>query len=150
MATHSTIPAVRTAFADAMTANGAVGGAGVQVSRGYPGESFIERESVYVDRITGAHAIANIKAGRKQRDETYKLVVVVSVAEDIGTVADVEDRAFELLAEVEDWLADDPSLGDVDGVVFATAGEFELFSDMTANGVACVIRFDIDVTARLI
>lgn len=150
MATHSTIPAVRTAFADALTTNSSVGGSGVQVSRGYPGESFIERESVYIDRITGAHAIANIKAGRKQRDETYAMTVVVAVVEDTGTVADVEDRAFELLAEVEDWLADDPSLGDVDGVVHATAGDFRLFSDMTTNGAACVIEFDINVAARLI
>lgn len=148
MAEHSTIPAVKAALIARLSAVQALGE--IQLNVGYPGESFIEREAIYTDRVSGEHRIANIKAGRKHRDEEYKLTVVVSVVNDFGGVTDAETRAFELLQYVEDELADDPSLGDVDGVVHATPGEFRELSDPTTNGAACVIEFDINVTARLI
>jgi hypothetical protein len=69
---------------------------------------------------------------------------------DKGTVAEAETRAFDLLEEVEDTLADDPSLGGVDGVVHATAGDFRMLSDLSTNGPVCVIEFDVNVDARLI
>lgn len=146
MATTSTVYAFRAALVEAVAAVLT----DVQVSHGYPGESFLEREAVYVDRVTGRHQIANIKAGRKQRDETYVATVVVSVVNDDGTAADAEERAFELLQVVEDILADDPSMNDTDGVVHATAGDFRMLSDLTTNGAACVLEFDINVNARLI
>lgn len=148
MATGSTVYAVRAALVASLTANGAL--TGVQVSHGYPGESKIKREAIYVDRVVGQHRIANIKAGRKQRDETYSATVVVSVVKDRGSVAEVEQRALVLLQEVEDTIADDPSIGSVDGLVAATAGDFRMVSDFTSNGAACVIEFDVDVDARLV
>lgn len=148
MATGSTIYAVRAAIVEALKANTAL--TDVQVSHGYPGEAFVERESIYVDRVTGAHKVANIKAGRKQRDETYAVTVVIAVVNDDSSVAETEATALGYLQEVEDLVADDPSLGDVNGVVHATAGDFRMLSDLTANGAACVIEFDINVTARLI
>ncbi|HVV37587.1 MAG TPA: hypothetical protein VHC63_13340 [Acidimicrobiales bacterium] len=143
------MPAVKAALVALLSANGAL--AGVQISQGYPGESFIEREAIYTDRVTGRHEIANIKAGRKQRDENYALTLVVSVVSDAPEdVADVETRAFVLLQEIEDTLADDPSLGNVDGVVHAVAGQFRELADPTTNGAACVIEFEVEVNARLI
>lgn len=147
MATSSTVHAARARIVSLLQANAAL--SGVQVSHGYPGEALIKREAVYVDRVTGQHSVANIKSGRKQRDEEYVVTVVVSVVRDKGTVADCEARAIDLLEEVEDTLADDPSLNDLDGVVHATAGAFRLVSDYTSGGPACVIEFDINVRARL-
>lgn len=146
--TSSTITLVRARLVDVLANNPVL--TGVQVSHGYPGEGLIKREAIYVDRVVGAHKIANIKAGRKQRDEEYTVTVVISVVKDAGTIAVCEARAFELLEQVEDTLADDPALQDLEGVVHATAAGFRMFSDMAKQGPACVIEFDIDVRARLI
>lgn len=148
MATSSTVTAARARIVSLLTANGAL--SGVQISHGYPGEGLIKRKSIYVDRVTGRHTIANIKSGRKQRDEEYTVTVGIAVIRDKGTIAAAESEAFDMLEEVEDMVADDPSLGDLDGIVHATAGEFRVFSELTSGGPACVIEFDIDVRARLI
>lgn len=148
MATGSTVYTVKAAVVALLQANSAL--QGVQITHSYPGEAAIKREAIYLDRpVIGRHEIANMKAGRKQRNETYALPIGISVVKPKGTVADAEQRAFDLLQEIEDMLADDPSLGDVDGVVHATAGDFRMVSDYTSEGAACVITFDVDVDARL-
>lgn len=147
MATGSTVYAVKAAIVTLLQANGAL--ANVQISHGYPGEGNIQREAIYIDRVTGGQRIPVFKAGRKTREETYAVTVVVFVEQDGVTAADAEERAFELLQEVEDMLADDPTLGGVSGVIHATAGTFREQAEPGVTGAACLIEFDIDVLARL-
>lgn len=146
MATGSTVYAMKAATVTAMDANAALDG--VQISHGYPGEGAIKREAIYVDRVTGGHRIPVFRAGRKVREESYTITLVLFVQKDGVTPAVVEARAFTMLQEVEDMLADNPTM-DVDGVLHATAGEFREQSDVTPTGAACLIEFDIDVKARL-
>ena len=69
---------------------------------------------------------------------------------DRGLVSDAEARAFVLLGEVEDVVADDPTLGIATSVAYfcATTGDFETATD-AGLPVAAVVRLNVDCTARL-
>lgn len=146
MATHSTVPAVSAAIVSVV----APALPGVQVVEGRPADSLLQRECVYTGQVTGHHAIANIKAGRKQRNENYTIDVVCSVLQARGTVAAARNRAYELVAAVEDALANDPFLGAVDGLIAATAGGFRDVSDFVKEGPAAVVVLEVECSARLI
>lgn len=124
--------------------------AGIQVTRGKPGDD-IRDEAVWVGRAVGRHEPVTIRAGRQPRDETFTVDVVVSVLVGGGTIADAEDRAHVLMDEVEDAIAQDPSLGGV-----LVGGDWALPADLeesgsgyTDVGAICEIRLGVEVRARL-
>jgi hypothetical protein len=145
MATTSTVPSVKTALVTL------IGSAlsGIQVTYGRPADDKLNRECVYVAEAIGTHRVPVFKAGRKPREERYSVEVVVAVIKGRGDVTDSESRAFTLLAAVEDAVANDPTLGAVDGLVHATAGSWETAAEQTAEGPAAVIRFNVDCLARI-
>lgn len=145
-ATTSTVPAVKTALVTLI----GTALSGVQVTYGRPADNKLNRECVYVGEATGAHRIPVYKGTvRKPREERYSVEVVVAVIKARGDVTDSESRAFTLLASVEDVVANDPTLGAVDGLLHATAGSWETAAEQTAEGPAAVIRFNVDCLARL-
>jgi len=144
-ALHSTVPAVAAAIAALIDAEL---GPEVQVSDGRPPTGELRPECVYVADADGRDTVPVHKSGRKEREEDYQLAVIVSVHLDQGTVAQAKARAFELLAAVEDVLADDPSLGDVDGLIHATAGRWHSETGW-AQGPVCVIGLEVDCLARI-
>jgi len=144
-ATVSTVPDVKTALVNLIGAQLP----GIQVVYGRPADNQLKRECVYVGDATGSHRIPVFKAGRKAREERYSVEVVIAVAKDRGQVSDSEGRAFELLEAVENVVADDPTLGGVDGLIHAIAGEWAAGADQSTVGPAAVIAFNIECLARL-
>jgi hypothetical protein len=92
---------------------------GVLVEPGWPGDQRVRAETIWLDRIDNVNiTIPVMTGGRKQRDDMFTLPFQVRVAgrHDLDqTMA----RVMELLAAVENVLADDPTLGDFTGVVSA-------------------------------
>ncbi len=146
MATTSTIPAVCTAIVTAVTA----ALPGVQVTDGKPPDSLLARESIFIGDISGTHDIPVMKAGRKQRQEEYEVEVWVWVAKARGTIADTKARAHVLWAALENTLANDPSLTNLDGVLWARMGSFEEQSIYDAEGPRTAFRSNVTVAARLV
>lgn len=146
VATVSTVPAVKSALVTLLTSQLP----GIQVKYGRPADNQLARECVYVAEAVGNHRIPVFKGtGRKPREERYSVEVVVAVIQERGEVSVSEARAFELLEAVENVVADDPTLGGVDGLIHAIAGDWETVADQTVGGPAAVIRFNVDCLARL-
>lgn len=148
MATRSTVPAVRAALVALLQAR--PGLAGVQVGYSHPGDA-LERESMFLGGTRGRHDPANLRAGRKHRDEAYTLDVWVDVSADGPTAQPASERAWALIGELEDVLADDPSLG-LGQPLWAVLGECDDGHDFDeeTRGWKARIRAGVDIKARLI
>lgn len=147
MSTSSTIPLVKGQILTLLDQRASL--AEVQRAWSHPGK-VLGRESIYFGSVTGSHEIRALRAGHKPRDETYDLEVLVAVHKVGGTVEAAEARAFELLAEIEDVLADDAQIGLGPAVHWARFGEIrEVDTGPYDKGNACVIAFTINVRARL-
>lgn len=119
MATTSTIPTVKSKIIETLRARSAL--EDVHVTYAWNGPE-MEAESIYLDPPdapqTGQSRIPTLKAGRKARQETFTITVVVQVDqpdEDANGGAATEARAYTLMAEVENMLADDPGIAAVVG-----------------------------------
>lgn len=116
MPTSSGVPTVKTALVAQLQLRSGL--SGVQVSYGWLGLAQLG-ESITLDppddqaQPAGAR-IPTLKAGRKGREETFTVVASIQVArggQNAAAAEATELRGFELLAEVDGLLADDPSLG---------------------------------------
>ena len=148
MATTSTVPSAKAALV------ALIGTAlpGVQVTYGRPSDAELDSECVWVGDATGQQRVPTIKAGRKARHETYSVDVVCWTVIQRGLVSEAEARAFVLLGEVEDVVADDPSLGLTTAttpVFFATTGQFETAADVASGIPVAVVRMSVNCEARL-
>lgn len=166
MATTSTVPTVKARLVTLLTAalatSGPTGGQ-VQVSYAWKG-SAMEEEAVFLGRrpsdvateplyqAVGNGGIATLKAGRKQRNEDYPVELTIWTFRPDLTPADsatADARAFALLAEVEDVLADDPKLGLGTAVISTELTSFEHSLFPFNHGWCAVIVPTIQVRARL-
>lgn len=112
MATTSTVPAAIDAL---LTALNAALPAGVDAYESWPGHQ-AAAEMVVLGEVTwDDYEIASLKTGRQRRQENYRVgVEVFVIGQDGSTPADpspARDRAFSLLTDLEDLLADTPKLG---------------------------------------
>ncbi|MDQ3107514.1 MAG: hypothetical protein M3Q68_06870 [Actinomycetota bacterium] len=142
------MPAVKAALVALLTT--AINDATVQVVWGRPQDSLVSRQCVYIADVSYASEIANIKSGRKQRDERYTVDVVISIYLPRGESQTCEERAYALLDSLENVLADDPTLGGVDGLGWAVLGNVSVATVQLKEGPNCVIVADVDVLARLV
>lgn len=104
----STIPAFKSALIAQLTAR--PGLAGVQVSYGYPGP-VPEIEYIWVADIQGRQELA--LAGRRSRDETYSLTILIKTETTGISGAEQQtavERAFALMAQIEAQLRTDPAV----------------------------------------
>lgn len=85
------------------------------VAPGWPGDKIATAETVYVGQMTGDLEIPVFQAGRKQRRDTFTVPVWIYVR-GRQSLDDAGIRVAELVAVVEDALADDPNLSDLDGL----------------------------------
>ena len=154
MGTTSTIPAVKAKLVELL------GDAlSVPVTYCWPGPNtgqqavFLGRHPELDDiRIDGQQEIPTIKAGRRQRQESYTVPITVwtfrpDLDASAGAVAEAE--AFVLAGHVEDVLADNWTLGlgpQVHKVSVDTVGS-TLFPFQ--KGWACELVLTLDVAARL-
>lgn len=161
MVTSSTIPTFKaglvTLFTSALATASRDSGQ-VQVSYAWPGPD-TEPEAVFLGfhpeirdlRLEAVHDIPTIKAGRKQRQESYTVPVTVwTFRPDLSAsaAATVESEAFTLFGLLEDELADDPQ-GGVTSIQWAKVGDFSSTLWPFGKGWACELVFEIDVEARL-
>lgn len=104
-------------------------------------------------RLDLSSSIPTMKAGRKQRQEEYTVRVTVWVFRPDLTTADAatcETRAFAILADIEDVLANDTRIGLGSAVIHHMSIDSiasTLFPFQT--GWACELGIDIAVEARL-
>lgn len=147
MATSSTLPAVKAALVSLGRA--AINDNDVQVTYSRPADSFLKRNCVWVGRATGTSRVPTIKAGRKAREENYSVEVVFWVAKPRGTAEECELQAHDYRAAFEDVLADDPSLGNVDGLVHASVGAWEAEAEIPDNGPYAIVTLQVACVARL-
>lgn len=102
------------------------------------------------DRVEASSEPANITGDRKHRTETYSLPVTIwtfrpDLSSDGAAVA--EARAFELMAGLEDVLADDPTLG-LD-IQWARLGDYSSTGHPWEKGRVYELIAFVEVQARL-
>lgn len=114
MATTSTIGLARVALVTVLDAGELAG----KIFYAWPGPEAAKQrhELLWIDATTDwTQTIPNIKAGRKQRQESYVHELVLWVAKPEFTAAGAQatfERALELMEVVEDALADDVQLAE--------------------------------------
>lgn len=165
MSTSSTLPAVKAALVsllqDALSTSGVSGGQ-IPVEYAWPGPDSAD-EMVFLGRhpdtvgnpLTESGSmrseIPTIKAGRKQRQETYTVDVTCwSFRPDLtaGGAEEAETRGFQIFAEVEDVLADDPTLG-LSSIQHAVLTDVGVALIPFQSGWASVLVASVTVNARL-
>lgn len=161
MATTSTVPTVKaqlvtkftTALATASRDDGQV-----PVTYAWPGPA-TQPECVFLGpnpqtadlRLDLSSDIPTIKAGRKQRQESYTVRVTVwEWRPDLTATgaATVEAQAFALAAEIEDVLANDPQAG-LSSVQWIKVESLASTLFPFEKGWACELAMDLNVAARL-
>lgn len=151
MSTTSTVPAVLDAFLAAINQQMA----GVTAFESWPGPE-ATAEMVFLGEVTwDDYEIATIKAGRKQRDETWHVEFDLWVAGQGDTTPanpkPQRDRAFQILTAMENVLAVDPTAGSG----FATVQHVQIHPEngkpiRFEGGWAWAIKGHITTHARLL
>lgn len=141
---------IRTSVKSALVSTIAAALPTVQVTQGWPGRA-IEPEFVAIANVAGNLSLPLMQAGRKPRDDDFVVTILISTAKGgRDTFAEVEARAEDLYAVIENALANDPSLGAIDGVLWAAIERVEgPNSEITTEGPAAFLTVDIAVRSRL-
>lgn len=122
---------------------------GVLVSYGDPGAQG-RRELISVgDARFSEQSPVHLRAAPSRREENYDLDVTVAV---LGKPTNEKNelRAVELVHEIEETVSDDPTLGGVEGVLFATVSEMSFKTDQTGDGPVTTVIVTLEVKARLL
>lgn len=149
MATSSTVPSFCTALLTAMQ----TALPGVQVSAAWPGPESTDNETVFIgDEVADWDVdIPTMKAGRKQRHETYTVTVEAWVAKPgalrEASAGEARTRAVQLIDAVDSLLADDPEL--IASILHARIIGRTATLVPFDKGWACQATADIQVEARL-
>ena len=149
MPTASTVPA----FIDALLAAMTTALPGVQVSAAWPGPDVTDEETLFI----GAEVenwdleIPTMKAGRKQRQETYTVSLEAWVAKPgllrAESASAARTRAVEIIDAVDSFLADDPAL--TPSVLWARLEGRGATLVPFDKGWSCQATASISVAARL-
>lgn len=133
---------------DALLGDEEAGIAPVQVSRGMPVE--LERESVWIGGVKGKISTPLMKSGRKARNDKFTITVIFMSAKPGDTETESESRIEGFFSALEDVVAEDSELHDIDGLEGAVLGEVEgPLTDPTTEGHASFLRADVECLARL-
>lgn len=105
-----------------------LGDRGVTVATGQLPEN-PDRKQVILGDIVGTIAPANMKAGRKDRDDRFTIEVwLIAFVAGASTAAEADELVDAMFSDFEDIFADDPTLG---GTV---SGLLHAYLDGPANG----------------
>lgn len=119
------------------------------VSHGWPGKN-LQRDHVWIDRVTGTITMPFAMAGRKVRDDEFTVRIVFQASAPGDTVADTDARVESYYAAFEDLLATDPSLESFDGVQDAPTWTAEgPNGEMTDEGAVSFYVVELTVNSRL-
>lgn len=109
------------------------------------------RERIYTNRAVFNHSPAALRAGRNYRNESGSFDLVVVVA-GIGLEAEeTGERALELGALAEEWIADRKSdqLGVPGLITLQVAGQGALNEMFNDSGTLAEVTYPVAYTARL-
>ena len=163
MSTTSTVPTVKARLVTVLTAalaSASLEGDQVPVTYAWPGPD-TQPEAVFLGphpqaadiRLDLSDQTPTVKAGRKQRQESYTVRVTVWCWRPDVTATGaqtVETQAFSLAGLIEDVLAEDPRIG-----LAATVVQWIRVETMSSTlfpferGWACELSMDLEVGARL-
>lgn len=116
---------------------------GVQVSSGYLGADSDAYESIQLVDVSPANQQWSM-IGNKRRDEEYTLqgiIWVVQAGKGETVIRAARDRVFALLAEIEDFLRVDPTIGSTTRVSELSA--YPLEQGANDRGRWCQISFEV-------
>jgi hypothetical protein len=125
-----------------------VGLNGVQITHGPP-FPLPEPEFIWLADVDGHQDWAAINVVTKPKEETYDLTVWIKVLrsttpDDFKTAG---DRAFALMAEIEQELRGDPSVANT--VRVAHVGAYKFTEDANAEFNEAILRITVHVRARI-
>ena len=122
----------------------------IQVTYGDPGGA-ARREHVFIGDVTaGGQDPESLSSGRRRRIESYTLDVIVSVQSKPQGLQENEERAIVLASAVEDVVADNPTLSDLDGLMFMECSGMSVSSsEAGVDGPHSQITVHFQVKARL-
>lgn len=139
----STVHAAMNAFVDGMLLRSTIAGDKVQVTSGYMGADSDAKESIQLTQWTPATQSWSM-LGNRRREEEYTLAGLVWVmrpGKNEDVIREVRERAFELLAEIEDFLRLDPTIDGTTKVSELSAYPGD--QGATPDGRWCQIDFEI-------
>lgn len=122
----------------------------VQVTYSHPGDTQ-RSEGVYLGDARSDQRIPVSRGGGRARREEVAILEIKCVAVKPGdSLLKAETRAFELLAEVEDALADDPTIGGV-ATVMANIVRVDSvgFMEAETGQWGCEVTVEVELTTRL-
>lgn len=123
-------------------------GAKVSVEPGWPGEQAMRDEMMWIDEIRSTVDAPVITGGRIHRDDFFTIPVLVRVAGAKNLDATME-RLEQLVAHVENVVADEHTLDDLDGVVSAEVQSADVTCGRTPDAFLGFARCEVQVHARL-
>lgn len=111
---------IRTATAQAViaTATAATDMLDVECALSYPGDES-GRDAIWLDAIDGASEVPTSRAGRSYRDDTFRLTWQIRTT-DHDDATSAMGRVEQLAAAIDGMIADDPTLGGLDGLLWAS------------------------------
>ena len=121
----------------------------VSIEPGWPGDRVPQAELIWLDEIDGTVNIPVMTGGRKQRDDIFNLPFQIRVL-GYATLAETMERLTTLVATIEDVLADDTSLLELDGVLSAEVTEERQTSAMFPEGPVGFAEVVVTVSSRLL
>ena len=123
--------------------------AGVNVEPGWPGDRVPNAQLIWIDELDGTCEIPVMTAGRKQRNDDFDIPLQMRVL-GLGTLDDTMNQLSVLVASVENALANDTSLDNLDGVLSAEVTRERMTSAMFPEGPVGFAEVVISVSTRLL
>lgn len=123
--------------------------AGVSVETGWPGISNVRPEMIWLNTMSTVNLEVPVATGgRKHRNDTFRLRFVTRVVGRPDTDA-MHDRLAELTDVVDQILAEDPTLGDFDGVTSAELVDHDQQAAWFPEGLIGDGFFVVEIDSRL-
>lgn len=142
----STIVPAKKALASALRLRPAL--EGVLVAYADPGDKGRREQMFFAEVRQADQDPVALKAGRRRRDEEYELDLIVDCSSKPSAEA-AESRCMELVAELEEELAEDTTIHATPGVLWALVTDLTLKTAETGDGAIARAVVTITVRARL-
>lgn len=143
----SRVVAVRSALIDGLAALDGL--ADVDVIYAWKFDQELPRERIFTNRARATHAIAGLKSGRAHRNEQMTFDLVVRVEGVDITAEETDERALEIGALVEEYVADNKAGLGVSGVNWIAVSGVELNNMSNDRGHLSELTYAITYDARL-
>jgi len=142
---HSAVPATKAAILSLATS---AAPSGVRVSFADEGEN-TRSERIWLGPTTiGDDTPVSIKSGRRRLQEEFTVILMVEVSSKRTPQAS-EERVFEIAALLEDAIALDHTLSNVENLLWCLVDGKELETGQTSEGPFSVLEIRLSCVAQL-